>query len=275
LGEDDDIRWDLTAIGELMNDPASRPAVRIEDIGSPVWIVTLDRPDRRNAIDEAVQEGVLQAIRTASTDPSIRAVVITGAGSAFSAGGDLSLIKRMQEDLEVRTRVFDRSRALFEELRDLAVPTVAAVNGPAVGAGCSLVLLCDIVVMADGAFLSDPRVRYGLPPGDGAAVLWPLLAGLPAGRAYLLTGDRISAEEAFRIGLVHRVVGEGEALPVARSLAERIATLPAPAVRATKQAINRLLAAAAEPVFDSALAAEAAGFDTVEHQAAIRNLRPS
>lgn len=258
-----------------MTDPASCPAVRIENIGSPVWIVTLDRPDHRNAIDEAVQEGVLEAIRTASSDPSIRAMVITGAGSAFSAGGDLSLIERMQKDLEVRTRVFDRSRALFEELRDLAVPTVAAVNGPAVGAGCSLVLLCDIVVMADGAFLSDPRVRYGLPPGDGAAVLWPLLAGLPAGRAYLLTGDRISAEEAFRIGLVHQIVREGEALPAAQSLAERIATLPAPAVRATKQAINRLIAAAAEPVFDPALAAEAAGFDTVEHQAAIRNLRPS
>jgi len=191
-----------------MTDPTTRPAVQIEGVGSPVWTVTLDRPDHRNAIDEAVQEGVLQAIRAASTDPNVRAVVITGAGSAFSAGGDLSLMKGMQEDLELRTRVFDRSRALFEELRDLAVPTVAA-------------------------------------------------------------------EEAFRIGLVHRVVGEGEALSVARSLAERIATLPAPAVRATKQAINRLLAAAAEPVFDSALAAEAAAFDTVEHQAAIRNLRLS
>lgn len=258
-----------------MTDAASQPAVRVGGIGSPVWIMTLDRPDHRNAIDEAMQEGVLDALRRASTDPAVSAVVITGSGSAFSAGGDLPLIERMQDDLDVRRQVFERSRALFETLRDLPVPTVAAVNGPAVGAGCTLALLCDIVVMAEGAFMSDPRVRYGLAPGDGAAVLWPLLAGLPAGRAYLLTGDRLSAEEAFRIGLVHLVVGEGETLEVAGALAARIAALPAAAVRATKQAINRLLAATAEPSFESALAAEAAAFDTAEHRAAISRLRQS
>jgi enoyl-CoA hydratase/carnithine racemase len=270
--EDSEVQPEILAVDKPVTNAASGSAVRIEGVGSAIWVVTLNRPDLRNAIDDAVQEGILQAVRQASDDAVVRVMVITGAGPAFSAGGDRSLIQRMQEDIEVRTRVLDRSRALFEEMRDLTVPTIAAVNGPAVGAGCSLALLCDIVIMADGASLSDPRVRYGLAPGDGAAILWPLLAGLPAGRAYLLTGDRISAEEAFRIGLIHQVVGSGEAQKTARLLAERIASLPRPAVRATKQAINGILAAAAEPVFEAALAAESSSFDTIEHQTAVGNL---
>ena len=135
-----------------------------------------------------------------------------------------------------------------------------------------MALLCDIVVLAEDAHLSDPRVRVGLAPGDGAAVLWPLLAGLPAGRAYLLTGERLSAPEAFRIGLVHRVVAPGQALTEAISIAGGISALPPFATRATKRVLNRYLAAAEGDVFDLALEAEEQSFDTAEHRAAIRAL---
>jgi enoyl-CoA hydratase len=246
--------------------------VAVSGRGTALVAVTLNRPDRRNAIDEAMQAAVLAAVRSVSADPDVRAVLLTGAGPAFSAGGDFGLMQRMQDDPEVRRSILDQSRSLFGALRDLHVPIVAAVNGPAIGAGCTLALLCDIVIMAEGASLGDPRVPFGLAPGDGAAVLWPLLGGLPAARSYLLTGDRISADEAYRIGLVSRTVAAADLLPTATALAARLASLPPAAVQATKRALNRYLATAEAPVFELALAAESASLDTAEHKEAIERL---
>ncbi len=246
--------------------------VAVSGVGTSLWTLTLNRPDRRNSIDEAMQAAALSVVRSASADPLVRAIVLTGAGTAFSAGGDLGLIRRMQDDPEVRRSVLDRSRSLFGALRDLHVPIVAAVNGPAIGAGCTLALLCDIVIMAEGASLGDPRVAFGLAPGDGAAVLWPLLGGLPAARSYLLTGDRISAEEAYRIGLVSRTVAADDLVQTATAVATRLASLPPAAVQATKRALNRHLATAETPVFELALAAESTSFDTPEHREAIERL---
>jgi enoyl-CoA hydratase len=175
----------------------------------------------------------------------------------------------MQDSQEIRRMVFDRSRGLFGALRDLHVPIVAAVNGPAIGAGCTLALLCDIVIMADGASLGDPRVAFGLAPGDGAAVLWPLLAGLPAARAHLLTGDLLSAQEAHRIGLISQTVAAESLLPTAMALTTRIASLPPVAVQSTKRVLNRHLASAETAAFELALAAESYCLDTIEHKEAI------
>jgi enoyl-CoA hydratase len=223
-----------------------------------------------------MQAALLSAIRAAAADPTVRAVVITGAGPSFSAGGDFDLIRRMQDDLTVRRAVLDRSRSLFGALRDLHVPVVAAVNGPAIGAGCTLALLCDIVVAAKTARFGDPRVAFGLAPGDGAAVLWPVLAGLPAARAHLLTGEQLSADEAHRIGLISRVVSDGEALKAATEIATRLAALPSEALQATKRALNQHLAGAETLVFEFALAAENHSLDTDEHRRAIEeHLRPT
>lgn len=244
--------------------------VAVDGRGTELWTLTLNRPDQRNAIDEAMHAAVLETMRSAAADPTVRAILLTGAGHAFSAGGDFGLIRQMQDSPEVRRTVLDRSRSLFGTLVDLHVPVVAAVNGPALGAGCTLALLCDIVLMADSASLGDPRVVFGLAPGDGAAVLWPVLAGLPAARAFLLTGDQISAEEAHRVGLVNRVVASEDLLPEATALAGRLAHLPAAAVQATKRALSRHVAAAATSVFEFALAAESSCLDSAEHRAAIR-----
>jgi enoyl-CoA hydratase len=249
--------------------------VTISGVGTPLWTLTLNRPDRRNAIDEEMQTAVLSAVQSATADPAVRAILLTGAGKSFSAGGDFGLIQRMQDQPDVRRSILDQSRSLFGSLRDLHVPIVAAVNGPAIGAGCTLALLCDIVIMAEEASFGDPRVAIGLAPGDGAAVLWPLLGGLPAARSYLLTGDRLSAPEAYRIGLISQIVPAADLLETATATALKLASLPPAAVQATKRALNRYLAAAETPVFELALAAESTSLDTAEHREAIQRLTTS
>jgi enoyl-CoA hydratase len=239
--------------------------------GTTVWTITLDRPDQRNAVNPALHEALLAELDAAARDHEVRAIVVTGAGSTFSAGGDLQLIQAMQTDHDLRHATLATSRSIFNAVTSLSVPIVAAVNGPAVGAGCTIALLADVVFIAAGAYLADPHVNLGLVPGDGATVLWPLLAGLPAARAYLLTGDRISAAEAHRVGLVHRVVPDAEVVSEAVAFAGRLASRPAAAVRATKQALNLHLTGS-EPAFEFALDAEARSFDSEEHRAAVRKL---
>ena len=240
--------------------------------GGAVRVLTLDRPASLNVIDAELHAALLEALRAVAADDEVRAVVLTGSGRAFSAGGDLDLIRAMGDDVGLRREVLGQGRDIFRLLTTLSVPVVAAINGPAVGGGCTLALLCDIVVMADDAHLADPHVAVGLVPGDGGAVLWPLMAGLAAARAYLLTGDRLPAQEAHRLGLVHRIVPRPDVLAAATALAERIAALPAFAVQETKRCLNAHLTAAAEAVFERALAGEDRSFDTDEHRAVVEVL---
>jgi enoyl-CoA hydratase len=213
---------------------------------------------------------MLSAVHAVADEPEVRAVVITGAGDAFSAGGDFGLIEQMQEDTDLRRAILNRSRTLFWSLVALEVPVIAAVNGPAVGAGATLALLCDIVLMVEQAYLAEPRVNIGLVPGDGSAILWPLLAGVPAARAYLLTGDRMPAAEAHRLGLVHRVVEPDALLTEAMTLANRLARLSPHSVRATKRALNFPVESAALNGFEFALDAESQSFDTPELRATVQ-----
>jgi enoyl-CoA hydratase len=238
--------------------------------GTRIRTLTLNRPGTRNALDGVLHAALLEAVRNVAADPDVRAVVITGAGAAFSAGGDFDLIEEMQENSGLRQATLSRGRSLFWSLFALEVPVIAAVNGPAVGAGATLALLSDIVLMAEPAYLAEPRVRIGLVPGDGGAIVWPLLAGIPAARAYLLTGDRLPAEEAFRLGLVHRVVEGASLLAEAMKLADRLAGLSPHSVRATKRALSLHLESAALAGFELALDAEFQSFDTPELRATVQ-----
>jgi enoyl-CoA hydratase len=230
----------------------------------------MNRPQSRNALDGDLHKALLSEIQFIASDAEIRAVVITGAGEAFSAGGDFGLIQRMQEDVDLRRATLDTSRSLFWDLLELDIPIIAAVNGPAVGAGATLALLSDIVLMAEPAYLAEPRVGIGLVPGDGAAILWPTLAGVPAARAYLLTGERMTASEAHRLGLIHRVVAGNTVVAEAIALADRLASLSPHSVRSTKRALNFGVAQAARTVFEAALRAEELSFDTPEVHALVR-----
>jgi enoyl-CoA hydratase len=252
-----------------MKESSSGVAV-LRSEGTRIRTLTLNRPANRNALDGPLHAAMLSAVRTVADDPEVRALVVTGAGDTFSAGGDFGLIEQMQRDTDLRQATLRRSRTLFWSLVALEIPVIAAVNGPAVGAGATLALLCDIVLMAEQAYLAEPRVSIGLVPGDGSAIVWPLLAGIPAARAYLLTGDRIPAAEAHRLGLVHRVVAGNALLAEAMGLADRLAGLSPHAVRATKRALNLHLESAALAGFELALEAESQSFDTPELRATVQ-----
>jgi enoyl-CoA hydratase/carnithine racemase len=247
-----------------MSDFSNTDDVVLRSEGTRIRTLTLNRPTARNALDEALHTALLSAVRSVAADPDVRAVVITGTGPAFSAGGDFGFIEEMQEDADLRQATLSRGRSLFWSLIALEIPVIAAVNGPAVGAGATLALLSDIVLMAQHAYLAEPRVNIGLVPGDGGAIVWPLLAGVPAARAYLFTGDHLPAEEAYRLGLVHRVVDGDSLLAEAMELADRLAGLSAHSVRATKRALNLALESAALAGFELALEAESQSFDTPE-----------
>jgi enoyl-CoA hydratase len=241
--------------------------------GNAVRVVTLNRPEQLNALDGALHEAVVEELQRIAYDEEVRAVVITGAGRAFSAGGDIDLIVAMQRDRVARTASLNTGRQLFHAISALPVPVIAAVNGPAVGAGCTLALLCDVVFMSTDTYLADPHINVGLVPGDGGAVIWPLLAGLSAARAYLLTGDRVPAAEARRLGLVHRCVPAEDVLSAAVGYATRLAALPSFAIQETKRVLNLHLSAAANLVLEPGLRAEHASFDSSGHAEALSSLQ--
>jgi enoyl-CoA hydratase len=238
--------------------------VRVARDGA-VALLTLSRPRVANALDGELGDALLAAIRSMRDAGDVRAMVLTGAGSAFSGGGDVATIRAMRDDPAVRGAILGTHTELFWEMTRLPFPSVAAVNGPAIGAGATVALLCDLVVMADDAFFSDPRVSLGLLDGAGGLLLWPLLTSLSAAREHLLLGDRVTAAEARRLGLANRVVARPGVLPEAMGLAQRLAGLPGPAVRELRRLLNIPVEQAAAALADSSKA-EYDLFDTPEHQ---------
>ena len=241
------------------------PEVMIEEDG-PVRIVTLNRPETLNSVNEGLHHGVATVWRQIAADPDARAAVLTGAGKAFCAGGDLSWFGAVRDDPELRTAVMRQAKEVVHELVRFPLPLVAAINGPAVGLGCSLAVLCDIVLMADDAYLADPHVGVGLVCGDGGAVTWPLFMSLLKAKEYLFTGERIPAETAERLGLANRVVPSAEVRDQALTLAHRLAGLPTKALQDTKRALNLHLQQAVTMVLDFAIAAESECFVLPEHK---------
>ena len=248
------------------------PVILLERRGE-VCLVTLNRPQQLNAANRALHGALADIWETAASDPVTRAIVLTGAGRAFSAGGDAALLEEMTNDETVRGKVLAEAAVIVRAILDCPLPVVAAVNGPAVGLGFSLVSLCDFVVMAESAFLSDPHVSIGLVAGDGGAVTLPLLSGLLRAKEFVLLGDRIPALDALRLGLVNRVVPEGDVLEAAFGFAGRLAGSPRQAVVETRRVLNLGLRSAVEGALDSALAAEADSFTTEEFRENLAKLR--
>ena len=240
--------------------------IRVEADG-PVRIVRLSRPDQLNAINEELHLGLTRLFPQLSADVDARVAVITGEGRAFSAGGDFDLLDRMANDRALRHDVIAEGRELVLNMIRCRVPVVAAVNGPAVGLGCSLIALSDVVYMAESAYLSDPHVTVGLVAADGGPIIWPLHTSLLLAKEYAFTGDRISAQRAADIGLANHVCPDGEVLPAAVAAAHKIAALPRQAVKATKRVLNLHIERAALATIDFAMAAESESFDTPDLRA--------
>jgi enoyl-CoA hydratase len=245
------------------------PELLLESVGA-VRIVTLNRPEAMNATNEALHDALIAVWRHIAEDTEARAVVLTGAGRAFSAGGDFDHFVELWTDRVMRAKEIDGARRLITEILDFPLPIVAAVNGAAVGLGCNLAVCSDIVLMSEKAFIADPHVSVGLTAADGGAPTWPLLMGMLRAKEYLLTSERIPADQAVALGLANRVVPHDDLLPEALKLAQKLAAQPPQAVQSTKRALNMHMKRAIAGVLEYALSEEYASFDTPEHQALVR-----
>ena len=216
---------------------AHEELVRSEQRGA-VRVLTLQRPEKLNAADLEMQRQLLERWHELERDDDARAVVLTGAGRAFCAGGDVALLQQFDANDRLRAELGRIHRALLRSMLTLPLPVVAAVNGAAVGFGAELAALCDIAVMGRDAFLSDPHVQHGLAPSPGCQLVWPHLTSRAIAKELLLTGRRIDAAEALELGLVNRLTAPGDELTTALAMAEELAALPVPGVVAAKEAFN-------------------------------------
>jgi enoyl-CoA hydratase len=246
-----------------------------ERTGEGVVVVTLDRPGVLNAANVAMHKEMAEVWAVVDADPEVRVALITGAGRAFSAGGDLDMIEEMLTDYGALLVQWRDARLVVERMLEAEKPIVSAINGVAVGAGLAVALLADVSIMGRSARLSDGHARLGVAAGDHAAVVWPLLCGMAKAKYYLLTGDFVDGPEAERIGLVTRCVDDDRVVPEALSLARRLAAGSATAVQWTKRVMNQWLRQAL-PVFGESVALEMLGFlgdDAREGLAALRERR--
>jgi enoyl-CoA hydratase/carnithine racemase len=245
--------------------------VQVEADG-PIRIVRLNRPEQLNAANHELHRGLAAVFPLLDEDVDARVAVLTGNGRAFSAGGDFTYLDDLSRDVDLRRETLDHGRQIVTGMVACRVPIVAAVNGPAVGLGCSLVALSDIVYMAESAHLADPHVLVGLVAADGGPVSWPLLTSLQLAKEYALTGDRIPARRAAEIGLVNHVCDDDAVLDEAIACARRIAALPQRAAEDTKRILNIHLERAVLATLDYALSAEDRSFTSPELRANLDRL---
>ena len=231
-----------------------------------VAVVTLNRPDRLNAFIPAMHREVEDVMLDISEDAEVRAVVLTGAGRAFCAGGDINAMR--EPDMHAATGIMGSPRRLVRSFLTVRQPIICAVNGHSVGIGATIALFCDVVIMAENAKIGDPHVNIGLVAGDGGAAIWPLLVGLNKAKELLMTGELITAQEAYRIGLVNKMVPEGQALGTAMELAQKLADGPTLAIQWTKVSVNKILNFITEMVLDTSLALEGITMASEDHKEA-------
>ncbi len=246
--------------------------IQVEADG-PIRVVRLNRPEQLNATNHELHQGLAALFPQLDADTEARVAVLTGNGRAFSAGGDFAYLDELTTDDELRRRTLVDGRRIVTGMVACRLPVIAAVNGPAVGLGCSLVALSDIVYMAESAHLADPHVMIGLVAADGGPVTWPLLTSLQLAKEYALTGDRIPAARAAEMGLANHVCPDAEVFDQAVACARRIAKLPKQASEDTKRILNLHLERAVLATLDFALGAEDRSFTSSELRANLDRLR--
>jgi enoyl-CoA hydratase len=253
-------------------DQASFGALRIERTGE-LLVVTIAHPTSKlNAVDDRLHRDLTTLFRELKRETAARAVLLTGEGRAFSAGGDFNWFPDLQKPGALEDLRRDAKQMIWD-LLDVELPIVAAVNGPAVGLGASIALLCDVIFAADSASFADPHVRVGIVAGDGGAAIWPLALGPARAKQYLLTGDPLTAAEAERIGLINFVVPAAELAEKALAFATRLAAGAPLAVRYTKLAVNKLVKDALNLAFDVSTALELITFRSDDHREALAAIR--
>lgn len=250
--------------------------LRFERPSAGVLLITIDRPDVLNAADERLHRELSEVWSVVDADQSVAVSVITGAGRAFSAGGDLAMVERMTTDHGAVVEQWRDANAVVDEILASVKPIVSAINGVAVGAGLAVALLADVSIIAESARLSDGHARLGVAAGDHAALIWPLLCGMAKAKYYLMRREPISGPEAERIGLVSLCVPHDELLDTAFEIARDLAAGPQWSLRGTKRVLNHWMRMNA-PAFEHSATLEAFDFlhdDAAEGIAAFREKRP-
>lgn len=242
------------------------------DIGEDgVTVVTLNAPDKLNAIGPHNHWQIEDIWLKLARDERVKVIVLTGAGKAFSAGGDIKMMAdRCQTEygLKYALRVPLNTLRIWNQLLDVPQPVIAAVNGDAIGLGTSLFAFCDITIAAEDAKVGDTHVKVGLVTGDGGSVMWPLLVGPQRAKEYLMRGKILNGKKAEEIGLVNYAFPREQVLDEAMKMAREIAAQPMWAVRWSKAAVNKQLKAQVNLTGELSIAYEALTMLTHDHQAA-------
>jgi enoyl-CoA hydratase len=241
-----------------------------------VLLITINRPDRLNATNDRLHWELSQVWLTVDADPAARVAVVTGAGRAFSAGGDLEMVEANSRDPKRLARTVREASDIVYNMINLDKPIISAINGVAVGAGLVVALLADVSIMSETARITDGHTRLGVVAGDHAAILWPLLCGMAKAKYYLLTSDFIDGREAERIGLVSLCAPADQLMGKAFEVADKLAAGSQQAIRWTKRSLNNWLRQAG-PIFDQSIALEMLTFmdeDVREGLQALREKRP-
>ncbi|MET0287679.1 MAG: enoyl-CoA hydratase-related protein [Polyangiales bacterium] len=231
--------------------------------------ITLNRPDVLNAVNEQMHVDLESAFAFAARDPESDVIVLTGAGRAFSAGGDLNYLAetaRQPERFDVDVR---RAKNIVYTLLELEKPLICRLNGHAIGLGATIALLCDLVYADEKAKIGDPHVSVGLVAGDGGAFIWPQRIGYALAKEFLLTGDPVTAKRAEQIGLINRALPAEELDAAVDAIAQRLLDGSQNAIRWTKVTINLELKRIAHAVMDAGIAYEAVTIRSADHQGAV------
>ena len=237
-----------------------------------VLLVTINRPEVLNAANARLHWEFTQIWPVVDADPKTRVVVVTGAGKAFSAGGDLSLVEDMAGNPDALSRTMREASDLVYNMINLDKPVVSAINGVAVGAGLVVALMADVSIISETARFTDGHTRLGVAAGDHAAILWPLLCGMAKAKYYLLTADFIDGREAERIGLVTMCVPGDQVMGKALDVADRLARGSQISIQWTKRALNNWLRQAG-PIFDQSLALEMLSFSYPDVREGVKAIR--
>lgn len=246
-----------------------------EQRGDGIVSLTLNAPETRNAISELTMiDALLDALQELNGDPAVRVIILTGAGKAFSSGGN---IKKMGPGQGLADHMPSNTRQNYKNgiqriplaMEALEVPIVAAVNGAAIGAGCDLSLMCDLRIAGKSTSFAESFVKLGIIPGDGGAWLLPRVVGFSKACEMALTGDPVDAEEALRIGLVSQVVNDEDLMEAATALARRIARNPAQAVRMTKRILRQASHLRLPEALELSAAFQALAHTTDDHREAL------
>jgi enoyl-CoA hydratase/carnithine racemase len=248
-------------------------AVRYEQDGGVV-ILTLNEPETRNALSPSIVDALVEHVDRINADLSVGCVIITGAGEGFSSGGNVKRMKDRSEALaspvEIRRGYLQGIQRMPLALYGIEAPTIAAVNGAAVGAGCDLSTMCDIRIAAKSARFAESFLRVGLVSGDGGAWFLPRAVGLSKAYEMTFTGDFLSADEALRIGLVSKVVDDDKLLSEALELARRIAAQPVHSLRLTKRLLRDSQNVSLPIALDMAASTQALAQHTSDQREAVR-----